>query len=461
MIFDENRRWAVLVCALTAVLSFFCASDAFAKEIKIAPDQECASAECHEGFGTKKYIHEAMEDNDCSSCHEQDSDEHVFEYPDEDDELCLGCHDAYDQKKNKHEALEDGCITCHSPHESDTEFMLDGDSMAEVCFMCHDESMAATDFVHYPVEEGECTSCHNPHESDNSSLLLAESPAVCFECHDDKGDEIEEANSVHAAAEDDCLNCHSPHGESREYFLIEDVPTICFECHDDVEEHIEASEVKHGIVGKDKLCMNCHNPHTSENDSLILGNGWNGCLECHDDYIALDNGKELEEIKSIVEDSEFKHGPVQDGECVACHDPHGSNYYRILKGMYPERYYASFNFSAFGLCFTCHDKDLMLNEVTEDLTGFRDGARNLHFLHVNRKDKGRKCTNCHDAHASSNSKHIRESVMFGQWDMEIAFEKTETGGSCNPGCHKSEPYDRVDQVNDDWKKPVWEEIHFK
>ena len=160
---------------------------------------------------------------------------------------------------------------------------------------------------------------------------------------------------------------------------------------------------------------------------------------------------------ALVEGSEFPHGPVADGDCVACHDPHASPNFRVLKERYPRRYYAPFSFRSYGLCFTCHDKPFILNEETDWLTGFRDGHRNLHFLHVNRKEKGRKCTNCHDIHASIKPKHIRETSVFGTWEMELLFEKTETGGSCDPGCHEQRSYDRDNRVNKDWKPTDWDE----
>ena len=72
---------------------------------------------------------------------------------------------------------------------------------------------------------------------------------------------------------------------------------------------------------------------------------------------------------------------------------------------------------------------------------FRNGERNLHFLHVNR-EKGRSCRACHDEHASNQPKHIRESVPFGRWTMHTQYTKTETGGGCTTGCHRPYSYDR-------------------
>jgi hypothetical protein len=32
------------------------------------------------------------------------------------------------------------------------------------------------------------------------------------------------------------------------------------------------------------------------------------------------------------------------------------------------------------------------------------------------------------------------------WEFDMNYAKTETGGSCAPGCHKLRKYDRVSQV---------------
>ena len=41
---------------------------------------------------------------------------------------------------------------------------------------------------------------------------------------------------------------------------------------------------------------------------------------------------------------------------------------------------------------------------------------------------------------------MRDSVPYGNWTMPINFKRTETGGSCAPGCHKAFAYDRNNPV---------------
>jgi hypothetical protein len=37
---------------------------------------------------------------------------------------------------------------------------------------------------------------------------------------------------------------------------------------------------------------------------------------------------------------------------------------------------------------------------------------------------------------------VADSVKFGEWSLPVNYTRTPTGGSCAPGCHKPEPYDR-------------------
>jgi hypothetical protein len=61
---------------------------------------------------------------------------------------------------------------------------------------------------------------------------------------------------------------------------------------------------------------------------------------------------------------------------------------------------------------------------------------------VNKEDRGRSCRACHATHASAHPLHVRDSVPYGKWEMPINFKQTSTGGSCSPGCHKEQSYDR-------------------
>ena len=147
-------------------------------------------------------------------------------------------------------------------------------------------------------------------------------------------------------------------------------------------------------------------------------------------------------IAKLLQNNSDWHGPIKEGDCSGCHNPHGSSNMRLLKFYYPEEFYKAFKVDNYQLCFQCHEEQNVLDPNSTH-TNFRDGTRNLHYLHVNR-EKGRTCRACHQVHASTHSFHIRDSVPFGSsgWELPINFTATKTGGSCTPGCHKHKEYRR-------------------
>jgi predicted CXXCH cytochrome family protein len=136
------------------------------------------------------------------------------------------------------------------------------------------------------------------------------------------------------------------------------------------------------------------------------------------------------------------HEAIRKDGCAGCHQPHGSANFRLLKAAFPPKFYANFDLDEYALCYSCHEDLAATVKRTRTLTNFRDGNRNLHYLHVNKARRGRTCRACHELHASPDPLHIRERVQYGTWLMPIHFEKNETGGSCHPGCHAIKPYDR-------------------
>jgi predicted CXXCH cytochrome family protein len=176
-------------------------------------------------------------------------------------------------------------------------------------------------------------------------------------------------------------------------------------------------------------------------ERLLVADGIDVCLKCHDGVIKVDK-YELAHMKQLLAANPEHHGPIQGKECSGCHKPHGSAFFRLLTNEYPKEFYAPFRESNYDLCFRCHDSSLVKEERTATLTEFRDGNRNLHFVHVNKTPKGRTCRSCHETHASTLPNHIRISVPFGTWSLPVGFKKSENGGSCESGCHAVQKYDR-------------------
>lgn len=108
-------------------------------------------------------------------------------------------------------------------------------------------------------------------------------------------------------------------------------------------------------------CLHCHNPHGTDNPAL-LAMGQTGqqklCLECHEGKIMA---------------AKFQHGPVGLGVCTYCHNPHSAE----EKGLLRE--------SQENLCLSCH-------------ADFRKNLAESPVIHTPLKKQG--CLTCHSPHGS-------------------------------------------------------------
>ena len=312
---------------------------------------------------------------------------------------CVTCHINTVNKDILHGPAVTDCTTCHKSNgQTHPKDKVKGFTFAaagaELCYSCHTESKQehSLKFVHNPVKNGECTKCHEPHSSNNSSLVLSKSPGLCFSCHSNFDKDREKAKSIHTAS----------------------------------------------YAGA--ACAQCHKPHASAEKKLLADNGKQLCLNCHNKKIDKKDGIAIANIEKHLKESSHIHKALSNS-CTSCHNPHYSSRDLLLNENFPIGTYAKGVEESFTLCFGCHDTDLMNLEKTDSYTQFRDGDRNLHYLHVN-KEKGRNCTSCHDIHAANNTKLIATKVKFGGWEMPLNFIEKEKGGTCATGCHKEMSYSR-------------------
>ncbi|MBI5190582.1 MAG: cytochrome c3 family protein [Nitrospirae bacterium] len=403
-------------------------------------DQSCVAKECHAKLLDNKYVHGPVGAFECQMCHVKIGD-HKFKFDIEGADLCYECHDKKDTEAFVHGPIAAGdCTGCHSPHSSPYKFQLLGDGQ-NLCFRCHENNKTNQKFVHGPVAAGDCIACHDPHTTPNKYQLIAPGNDLCFTCHVDKKDEFAAGKSIHPPVADRCTNCHNAHGTPHKYQLSGSVPDLCFGCHVDKQEQISKVKVPHKPVLDGTSCMGCHTPHVTNDKPLLKAGGSDLCLMCHDTQIGT-----VSNMKGWLDANPDKHGPVKNGDCASCHNPHGADYYRILVNYFPPEFYAPYSTDKYALCFGCHNKEISIDEFTTTLTGFRNGDKNMHFVHVNKSPKGRTCRACHEVHAGTQGKHVREKVPFGKLSYPIRFTKNENGGSCVVGCHVERGYDRVKPV---------------
>jgi predicted CXXCH cytochrome family protein len=409
----------------------------------LAKDASCVTAECHANFTRAPQIHSPVAQKACDSCHENDVGGHKYPLKRDATATCTFCHAVAGTQTHQHKALEKGCLTCHQAHTSQTKFLLKADTIERLCASCHEIPLKK--FAHEPFVKGQCTLCHQPHQADNKQLLRGgEGAKHCFTCHDGLRQVMNTATHVHAPAGKDCGTCHNPHSTDFPRQLRKDVEETCFSCHPKIKEHVEQSNVKHAAMVTGEKCANCHNAHASDQPDLLRHRMDQVCLSCHDKPLLAADGRKIQNMAPVLGSSQFLHGPIRAGSCSGCHDPHGAKEEGLLERSFPKSFYTSFDVKKYALCFSCHESELVLEEKTANLTNFRDGDRNLHFVHVNRDDKGRSCKSCHAIHGSDLPNHMASEVPFegSNWSMPIEFKKTSDGGSCAPGCHVPKTYSR-------------------
>ena len=261
---------------------------------------------------------------------------------------------------------------------------------------------------------------------------------ACVECHG----ELVEKELAHYPAEDACDNCHEATGASHP---SED--SLGFRLMDAVpalcfycNEEGAAQAFGHQPYAEGQ-CLGCHDAHGSSQAGLLRDEEKELCLGCHNRVFQGD-GSETANISRLVKGShQVVHSAITGMGCLICHQAHGSEFRVLLVDAYPEEEYVPASTENFALCFLCHDTGILDEEETEWATGFRNGKQNLHWLHIH-GNKGRNCRMCHNIHGSTQPFLVEEGVGFGNWEMDLNFVPREEGGSCWPGCHGKLSYTR-------------------
>jgi predicted CXXCH cytochrome family protein len=451
-------RLALLIAALSAASSSGTASD----QTYLQPEKptsevfSCISSGCHSSITEPRVIHAPVAESQCLNCHEYAvPEEHLFVLSKPNNELCIDCHKPSHLDRVVHKPVADGdCLSCHDPHGSEFPTILRKDPARGLCLDCHKEDYSEHKFIHGPVAIGACVVCHDSHSSSYEGLLIDNPDRLCLDCHEDLKPEGVTARRQHKPMEDGCIACHNPHASDEKFQLNMSVPQLCMKCHDGFKEMFETAPVKHGPTQDQGGCTACHNPHFSVLPKLQKDTQPELCLKCHNKPLKAADGRMLVNMEALLKENPDHHGPIREGACTMCHHPHASSEKNLLLQAYPPEFYAPFSEERYKLCFSCHQIDLVTNDKGAGITQFRQGDVNLHWLHVN-QEKGRTCRACHEVHASKRPAHIRESVPFGTsgWMLDLNFEKTLTGGSCLPGCHKTKAYDRINPVENEIKVP--------
>ena len=293
-----------------------------------------------------------------------------------------------------------------------------------------------------PYAAGDCFFCHESNDRKNPGPVKKAGNALCYACHEEFK-EIMARRQKHPPAVVACTNCHNAHNSREKKLLHEEQTAQCFDCHKNIKLIAENAKVKHGALTTSRKCANCHNPHGANVEKLLSALPFDQCVSCHSSDNLKDwNGVVLTNFKKVLDENRVWHKPVANKDCSACHKTHGGDNFRLLVAEYPPQFYASYDLKNYALCYGCHNDKVVSAEVTTTLTNFRDGTKNLHYVHVHKLDRGRTCRACHDVHAAKQQYRIRDGVPYGSagWVLRINYTKTATGGSCVKTCHEAKTY---------------------
>ena len=181
--------------------------------------------------------------------------------------------------------------------------------------------------MHFPLTQaGNCNTCHKMESLGQQKKKIGwvvEKSEVCFKCHGDKKPLVGYDKSMHPPVfNGDCIQCHSPHLKLEKAQLLLPKEKLCYKCHESFAK--KAEEFKGGSIHlpvEESDCLVCHNPHKSEFNALLESRLNTLCFECHYEKTSNYNGKTLI----------YYHEPPTEDLCTVCHDPHWSKNKSLLK----------------------------------------------------------------------------------------------------------------------------------
>ncbi len=197
------------------------------------------------------------------------------------------------------------------------------------------------------------------------NCAMAQDSCITSECHVG----INTAEFVHGPlAAGECTVCHV-RGENdnppdnHDLSDYKEGEGLCLDCHEKIAIFMEDKK-KHGPI-EDGECIVCHDPHQADNRFLLIENFLPDlCFNCHEDNITT---------------NKYVHGPVAAGDCIVCHNPHASKNDFLLVS------------DRLTICFNCH------GEKKDDLK--------KKWVHQPMKES---CEKCHEPHGSQFAMHLKD-----------------------------------------------------
>ncbi len=270
------------------------------------------------------------------------------------------------------------CANCHEAQFQTTMLTAHGarnDANGSMCQSCHGD---ATEHLKDPMKA-------KPARNFGKAMAAGQKTAVCLTCHAGNRHLVFWESGKHAQNEVACSNCHSMHGRPSATVPVAPYTTsfrpneadLCGTCHMQIRAAIMKPS-HHPIIENKIKCSDCHNVHGALTPVMLKAETVNQqCYSCHSDK----RGPFM-----------FAHPPVEEN-CLTCHNPHGSVYYRLLNEKLPN------------LCQDCHDVARHPGTPYGGAGTFNNpqtGQPNPPAS-VNTRLIARACTNCHNNIHGSNA----------------------------------------------------------
>lgn len=157
---------------------------------------------------------------------------------------------------------------------------------------------------------------------------------------------------------------------------LTNLESTCFDCHPALQKKI-ISEKAHAPV-QEGNCVFCHNPHTSRHKGLLNESKEKICYTCHV------KGEADNFNRTVI------HDPVKAGNCLVCHDPHSSSNNNLLVK------------EGGDLCFSCHAKESLVSKKGSHPLVMKGDCMKCHDPHSTNNEglmkmkSGALCSECHD-----------------------------------------------------------------
>ncbi len=316
---------------------------------------------------------------------------------------CLNCHD---NSHNPSPGISEGGQNCNLCHQEIIQVMSEKTRKYVHGFDNQTVKISSSSFDF--IKQGSCTNiCHidhpheqrnyNTHDGTNKNKGENTDSFLCLSCHKETQgtNNAIEPNKYTGSAHDfiptDGTNFYSGYRGN------------CVKCHRDNKEWPGSS-----------------GPHASDFENLLYASPDNICISCHDQI--------EKEYQSF---SQHKVGKEESAGCNMCHnvhvlksklfnevvtDPFSSN--RSALYPFPEESYLEKTNEYDLFCLVCHDgsikeaADIKSELVNEEsiYSHFNNGIENLHLQH---RQKGYGCAQCHDVHASNGIIRKEDSIRIG------------------------------------------------